>query len=620
MSVVTPVCKMTSMRLVMAVCGLMVSTSGGALGEVRVVAQVDSSKDIYVGESFAYMIIIDGDNKVGQADLSPLAQYNPQSAGNRDISQTSTTMRNNKVSRTVVKRYVMSYSLTVGSQGQIELPAITVTLEGKRYRTNPVRVNVVKPGTTDKLDFDVELSDRKCYVGQPVIMSVKFYVAATADVGDFQFNIPAFTNDSFYIEDTEVSDPQAKMFRMHTGISVAVSQRRVTYKRQDFTLVSFSKVLIPKQPGEIDLGTASVTAALAVGRTRSRSPFDDFGFFGSQKEYKRYAVSGKPLMLTVLPLPGEGRPAGFYGLVGRYTIEASASPTKVSVGDPITLTIKIAGSRYLKPVQWPALEQVGELMRNFKLPAQKASPAVEGGSKIFTQTIRANNDQVRSIPPIPLAYFDADKGEYTVAKTASIPLEVAPTIILTNADLQGMDGGVVNRQVEAIKKGLSANYEGPDVLINQSFSPLAAATGSGYLAIWAVPLAGLVISSFVKLFTRSSPEQLARRRRRLAKSKAIKQLKTIATADMQQRQELLVSAMKQYIGERFDKVSGSLTADDCCEVIASATNDPKIATKYKDAIAACEVSRYASAEADIGAGRIDEVVNLIGAIDKKSRQ
>jgi len=261
------------------------------------------------------------------------------------------------------------------------------------------------------------------------------------------------------------------------------------------------------------------------------------------------------------------------------------------------------------------------LARNFKLPTQKASPAVEGGSKTFTQTIRANNDQVRSIPPIPLAYFDAEKGKYTVAKTASIPLEVAPTKILTNADLQGMrGGGRVNRQVEAIKKGLSANYEGPDVLTNQSFSPLAAATGSGYLAIWAVPLAGLIISSFVKLFTRSSPEQLARRRRRLAKSKAIKQLKTIATADMQERQELLVSAMKQYIGERFDKVSGSLTADDCCEVIASATDDEEIATKYKDAIAACEVSRYASAEADIGVGRIDEVVNLIGAIEKKSRQ
>jgi len=608
------------MRLIMVVCGLLASLSAGASGQVRVVAQVDTKKDIYVGQSFVYMVIIDGDNKEGQVDLSPLAEYNPQSAGNRDVSQSSTTIINNKVSRNVVKRYVMNYSLTIGRPGQIELPPITVTLEGKSYKTNPVRLNIVKPGTTDKLDFAVELSDSKCYVGQPIIMTVKFYVASTADVGDFQFNIPALSDDSFYVEDPEISDPQARIYRLHTGISVAVSQNRVTYKGQNFTLVSFSKVLIPKQSGEIDLGTPSVNAALAVGRTRSRDPFDDFGFFGSRKQYKRFAVSAKPLKLTVLPLPSEGRPALFYGLVGRYKIEAAATPTNVSVGDPITLTIKIGGSRYLKPVQWPALEQIGELTRNFKLPTQKASPAVEGGVKIFTQTIRANNDKVRSIPPIPLPYFDADKGKYTVAKTAPIPLEVAPTKILTNADLQGTGGGRVNRQVEAIKKGLSANYEGPDVLTNQTFSPLAAATSPAYLVIWAIPLAGLIVSSLVKFFTSTSPEQLARRRRRQAATKAIKQLKTISAADAQQRQEMLVSAMKQYIGDRFDKVAGSLTADDCCEIIASATNDAQIANQYKDIISACEISRYASAEANIDAGRIDQIVDIIRSIEKKSKQ
>jgi len=68
----------------------------------------------------------------------------------------------------------------------------------------------------------------------------------------------------------------------------------------------------------------------------------------------------------------------FYGLVGRYMISASAAPTKVSVGDPITLTIKI-GAEYLKPVQWPELEQISELSENFKMPSQKSSPTIENG-------------------------------------------------------------------------------------------------------------------------------------------------------------------------------------------------------------------------------------------------
>jgi len=117
--------------------------------------------------------------------------------------------------------------------------------------------------------------------------------------------------------------------------------------------------------------------------------------------------------------------------------------------------------------------------------------------------------------------------------------------------------------VEAIKKGLSANYESPDVLTNQSFSPLVAAVSAPYLLIWAGPLALLVVSSLIKLFTYTTPEKVADRRRKTAAGKAVSQLKQIASYSAKQRNELLASTMKQYIGDRFDKIAGSLTSNDC---------------------------------------------------------
>jgi hypothetical protein len=613
--------EMKDFKFIIVIVALIVLMSAKASGQVRVIAQVDTSVDIYVGQSFTYLIIIDGDNKQGQVGLSPLAQYNPQSTDNRDVSQTSMTIINNKVSRKVIKRYVMSYSLTVSQPGQIRLPPVTVTLDGKRYETNPLQLNIMKPGTTDKLDLEVVISEQKCYVGQPLIMTVKFYISASAEVGDFQLNLPAFTSDSFYIDDSEISDPQAKLYRLHTGITAHVNQRRVVHKGKSFVLISFNKVLIPKHPGEIDMGTASVSAALVVGRVRSRDPFfDNFSFFSSQKKYQRFAVNSQPLKITVLPLPGQGKPAGFYGLVGRYTIEASATPTKVSVGDPITLTIKIGGSRYLKPVQWPALEEVVELARNFKIPSQKASPTIQGNMKVFTQTIRANNDSVTQIPSIPLPIFDVEKGKYMVVKTKPIQIEVAPTKILTNADLEGIDPVYVNRQVEAIKKGISANYEGPDVLTNQTFSPLAAMASPSYMVVWSVPLAAFIISSLIKLFMHTNPEKLAQKRRRQAKSKAIKRLKRISSVSLQERHELLISTMKQYIGERFDKVAGSLTADDCYQIIASSLGDTPAAEKYRDTITKCETSRYASAEVNIDPPQVNEIMRLIHIIEKNSKE
>ena len=591
--------------------------SGNTIAAVRVSAQVDTSENIYVGENFGYHIIIDGENNPGQVDLAPLAEYNPQSAGNRDLSQTSISMINGKTTQSITKRYVMSYSLVCNRVGTIQLPPVTVTLDGTSYQTNSVQVNVLKPGTTDQLDLETTLSEQQCYVGQPVILTVKFYVSA--DIGNFQFNIPVFTGNDFYIEDPDTSDPQAKEFNLGNGIVVSISQEHAVHNGKDSILLSFSKVLIPKRSGEIALLPASVSADVVVGRARSQDQFLG-DFFGARKEYKRFMVSSQPLKLSVAPLPEENKPAGFYGLVGRYTISASATPTKVNVGDPITLTVKIGGGKYLKSVQWPALEEIPELADNFKIPTEKASPAIKNGYKVFTQTIRASNDNVSEIPPVPLAFFDADKGRYEVVKTEPIKLDVSPTKILTNADLEGLDFAPVNKEVEAIKKGLSANYEGPDALINQTFSPLAACVSMPYLLIWLAPLILLIIGSLTKLLTYTTPEMLAAKRRRTAAAKAISQLKRIASADSAQVHEQLASTMKQYIGDRFDKMAGSLTSNDCFETIFAETKDRQSAEKYRDAIAMCETARYASTEKEMKVPTLKETIELIKTLEKKSRK
>jgi len=599
------------------VFALIAAVSGEAFGRVQVFAQVDSSEDIYVGESFTYNIIIDGENKPGQVDLAPLSKYNPQSVGNRDVSQTSISIINGRTSKSITKRYVMSYLLTANQAGQIQLPSVKVTLAGKTYQTNPVQVNILKPGTTDQLDLEVTLSEQQCYVGQPVIMTIKFYISA--DIGDFRFNIPAFNSDAFYVEDPDFSGRQVKEYRLITGMSVFVSQYRVVHKGKDSVLLTFSKVLIPKHSGQIQIEPTTVSADVAVGRVRLRDRFFD-DFFSSRKNYKRFMVSSQPLTLSVSPLPQENEPAQFYGLVGRYTISSSATPTKVSVGDPITLTIKVGGSKYLTPVRWPALEKVPELAANFKIPTQKASPTIQNAYKVFTQTIRANNDKITEIPPIPLAFFDADKGEYTVAKSEPIKLKVSPTKILTTNDLEGRDFAPVNKEVEAIKKGLSANYEGLDVLENMAFSPLAATVSPGYAALWSLPLTALLLSLLIRLFTHTTPEKTALKRRRQAYGKAVSQLKKISSAQPQQWHELLVSTMKQYIGQRFDKMAGSLTADDCHEIIANTTQDIQTADKYRETIAGCEAVRYASADANVDTGQIKEVIELVRTIEKKSKK
>ena len=603
---------------IITVFALVALTSATSFAQTRVIAQVDSSKDIYVGESFTYHIIIDGENQPGQVDLAPLAKYNPRSAGNRDVSQTSIKIVNGKTTRNVVKRYVMSYSLTSTQTGRIELSPVKVTVASKTYHTNPVSVNILKPGTTDQLALEVTLSEQKCYVGQPVLMTVKFYFSA--DVRDPQFNIPVFQSNAFYFENPDIVDQPAKEYDLGAGTTVLVSQHQVVYKGKQSNLLILRKILIPKISGQIQIKPASVSTDVAVGRAQSRDSFFD-GFFGSRKQYKRFMVSSQSLRLAVLPLPEQGKPGGFYGLVGRFTIEASAKPvTDVYMGDPITLTIKIGGSKYLKSVQWPALEQVSELAANFKMPSQKASPTIVNGSKVFTQTIRPDNNHANVIPSIPLAYFDPETNRYSVAKTKPIKLDLKPSRRLTAADIEGKDFAPINKEVEAIKKGLSANYESPDVLENMSFSPAGALISPGYAPLWAAPLGILILSSVAKLLTSTSPEKVAAKRRRQACSKTVNQLKKITSTDTTQRNELIVSIMKRYIGDRYDKMAGSLTPDDCYDTIITATKETEDADKFRRTIAECEASRYASINVNIDSGKIKDIIDLVRNIEKKSKK
>ncbi|MHC4691440.1 MAG: BatD family protein [Planctomycetota bacterium] len=609
---------MTYTKYIVTVFALVVLVSATSFAQTRVVAQVDTSKDIYVGENFTYYIIIDGENQPGQVDLTPLAKYNPRSAGNRDVSQTSINIVNGKTTKNVVKRYVMSYSLTSTQTGRIELGPVKVTLASKTYLTNPVSVNILKPGTTDQLALEVTLSEQKCYVGQPVLMTVKFYFSA--DVRDPQFNIPVFKSKAFYFENPDIVDQPAKEYDLGDGTTVLVSQHQVAYKGKQSNLLILRKILIPKVSGQIQIQPASVSTDVAVGRARSRDSFFD-GFFGSRKQYKRFMVSSKSLQLDVLPLPEEGKPDGFYGLVGRFTIEASAKPvTDVYMGDPITLTIKIGGGKFLKPVQWPALEQVKELAANFKMPTQKASPTITNGLKVFTQTIRPDNNHANVIPSIPLAYFDPETNSYSVAKTKPIKLDLKPSKRLTAADIEGKDFAPINKEVEAIKKGLSANYESPDVLENMSFSPVGALISPGYAPLWVVPLGILILSSVAKLLTSTSPEKVASKKRRQACSKTVNQLKKISSTDTTQQNELVVSIMKQYIGDRFDKMAGSLTPDDCYDIIITATKDTEIADKFSRTIAEYEAVRYASINVNVDSGKIKDIIDLVCNIEKKSKK
>jgi hypothetical protein len=591
----------------------MVWTDVAVRAAMQVGAQVDASRPIYADSPFAYSIIVVDGSKPEKVDLSRLKDFNPSDP----YEQTRSTNINGQKSN----YNILTYELTAPAPGQHVLPAVDVTVEGKLYKTNPVTITVVEPGTTKQIDVDVELSASSCYVGQPVVLTFSFFVwadiARRDAIANISFRVPVLENESFYVEDVDDTAPTQRLAEIPVnGQHQPVIQDQMSHQGVDCVRVRFSKVLIPRSPGDFLLEAASASADLAVAQSAPTSRSMLESFLGSRYEYKRFNARSRTLALKVLPVPNAGKPADFYGLVGNYTISATATPVQVSVGDPIPLTIRIGGSRYLKPIQWPPLETI-DGFSDFKIPSERADGEIQSGQKVFTQTVRAGSDSVKQIPPVPLSFFDVEKGAYQTIYSDPIPLEVSPTRTVTGADIESNTQFTsARRQMESIKEGLSANYTSTDALTHQQFHIGSAVTGPLFWSLWAGPAVVLVVSLIGRMFTRQNPRRIAARRRKTACSVAVRRFYKLPLQSAAVGSEV-GHILRQYIADKFDKVSGALTAEDGYQLIADAAGDRAMAERFKQLIERTEAAAYSPAAFEYDAAIQHEIIAILREVEKK---
>ena len=248
---------------------------------VTVQAQVDNSGEIYPGQGVLYQIVVQG----GQADAidpAPLAPYNPQQRG----TTSSTQIINGRMSSSTTTNFV----LTVTTPGAVRIPPVTVTIDGRQYQTNAVQFSVSTPGSTDKLKVDFELSERHCYVGQPVTMTVRWILMTQASNG--AFNVPVFTSKDFIFEDPPTQGEEHEI----NGVPVQIQQSQQQVNGVNQAIISFQKILIPQHAGTFTLAPVTVSADVVVGRVRTMDLFNPY-----RNKTQRFAVSSDPVTLQVAP-------------------------------------------------------------------------------------------------------------------------------------------------------------------------------------------------------------------------------------------------------------------------------------------------------------------------------
>ena len=597
--------------LLFALLAGLVSVSPARLGsaavaqQLRVQGAIQKTGQVFVGESFVFLIQIEGSDSPDKPDVSAITDFTVQELGGQQNSSSSVTIINGQVNQVVKRGYIFSYRLTPKREGRLTIPSISVSADGKSVATRPITIRATPPAETDAFKLRMSISERKAYVGQPVTLTTTWYVGK--DVLEFSFNVPALDDKRFEVVG---SDPVVDPNRRDRYVSIPLGNSRIIGEKKqgslngkDYLTVSFKRTLIPKQAGNMALPKATVTSRSLKGysRSRRRGSVDDLfgGFFGmGRRAVSETAVvpSNSPA-LQVFELPSAGRPAGFSGLVGKYKIAAEATPSEMNVGDPITLTVKISGPLYLGNVQLPPLATQNRLNRDFKIPQERASGTVKRGAKVFTQTIRARHSEIERIPPIEFSYFDPESGRYQRAETEAIPISVASAKIVTARDAEGLAiGGSVQTELESLEGGIAANYEDFDALERQAYGPAAWLSSPGWVSLIFLPpltYGGLLALVVFGRRRDSDPALRLARQAFRALSKDLKAAGKTPAENAAGQDAALLQALRQYLGDRLGLSPGALTFADVEQRLAAREVDPELIKTLNDLFGGCEAGRYA---------------------------
>lgn len=173
--------------------------------------------------------------------------------------------------------------------------------------------------------------------------------------------------------------------------------------------------------GTVRLDPVTVEVPLITGVRRRR---DRFNRAVDVPVLSNVVLRTKPLVITVSEPPQEGRPGSWCGAIAsNLTVTASLDAKICTAGDPLTLTMEIAGAANSASVHPPDFSFVatGSV---FRIDAASAKTETIGTTRRFTWRVRPLTPGTVEFPSLPVSYYDIGSRKYITRNTDSIPIQV----------------------------------------------------------------------------------------------------------------------------------------------------------------------------------------------------
>jgi hypothetical protein len=356
---------------------------------------------------------------------------------------------------------------------------------------------------------------------------------------------------------------------------------------------------VASKVGELTLGPAECRLNLRVRseRRRTTDPFFDSFFddaFGGRLELRPTRLTSQPKTIRVLPLPNEGVPADFTGAVGQYSLLASVSPTNVAVGEPVTLTVRVAGKGLLESVKLPSLDH-WEKFRVYPPTSEVETADALGieGTKVFQQVVVPESLDITAIPSVAFSFFDPVAKAYRTLSHPATPVVVRPASPQAGLQPIAAPAGSGENPPAAASDLVPLKVRG---------GPWAVISPPLVQRPWFLIVQGVPVAAFLAAWWwRRRTEALARnprliRRRAVARltREMLPQLTRLAEAgDSEDFHALVFRLVQEHIGERINQPAASITESVVDEQLKARGLEPEACADLHLLFQTCNQARYA---------------------------
>ncbi|HLE11101.1 MAG: hypothetical protein A2504_01605 [Bdellovibrionales bacterium RIFOXYD12_FULL_39_22] len=458
------------------------------------------------------------------------------------------------------------YNLAPKSAGTFSLGPAILELNGSKIQSNAIEMQVFSTEGESAAEGNQSPSNES--VGQDERLGERgYFVQATIDSKSAVVNQQIIYTFRFF-DRVGISGANIGKWPQFEGFvkeDLGEQRRfRTVINGIEWNVTEIRHALFPTKVGTLTIEPAELVASVVDDSGRARRGGSLFGgFFGGFQQVKQVRLKTKSLSVAVSQLPSSNRPANFTGHIGRFSIQSELSKNNLMVGESATLSLSITGEGNIRDISLPPMQFEGFKIYEDKPTVDiRTDKEVVVGQKIFKYGLVPQKDGQLILPAIEFVFYNPHSGQYEVAKTESMTLQISKAVDEKLSIVQANEDNKVVDQRRAIK------------MLGQDLMPIKRNGSGGQwkgLPIGKRELYAVVTLSLLPLFFYLLLQVLAWRRQRFEEDRGLarktqayksykRKLASFKTGQMKVVD--LSNTFRAYLGDRLDFDGMALTPND----------------------------------------------------------